>query len=116
LGTSITTHTCPSSTTKVYHGGRKSSPLHHLKAYPRPPTKHEATFPAGLRSPPRTIDSIVVGLSYAGIAYFVYSNMRKISPWELAGVGLGSLTFSYGLFDLGKRNGMIKAFCTEECG
>jgi hypothetical protein len=70
--------------------------------------KHEATFPAGLHIPPRTIDSIVIGLSYAGIAYFVYSNMRKISPWELVGVGLGSLTFSYGLFDLGKRNGMIK--------
>jgi len=101
-------YTSTPSTTNPHHGRTKSQPLYHLKAHPRPPTKARSHLP---RRPPhttRTIDSIVVGLSYAGIGYLVYSNMRKTSPWELAGVGLGSLTFSYGLFDLRKRNGMIK--------
>jgi hypothetical protein len=58
---------------------------------------------------PRVLDRMLVGLGSAGVASLnIYSHYRKLSLWELAGITLGTLTLGYGLFDLGKRNGMMK--------
>lgn len=68
-----------------------------------------ATHPAGLQTPSRIIDSLIAGLGYASVSYYIYHNLRRFSltSSELWGLSLGSLALSYSLFDLGKRNGMI---------
>lgn len=72
--------------------------------------KRQATYPVGLQTPPRIVDSLIAGLGYAGIAGYIYHNLRRFSlrAPELWGLSLGSLTLGYSLFDLGRRNGMIK--------
>ncbi|KAE8447146.1 hypothetical protein EG329_011130 [Mollisiaceae sp. DMI_Dod_QoI] len=70
--------------------------------------KHLTLFPSSLPTPPRIIDSLIAGLGYAGIASYVYTHYKRLSPWELAGLTAGSLTLGYGLFGLGKRNGIIQ--------
>jgi hypothetical protein len=70
--------------------------------------KHETLFPSDFPTPPRAIDALVAGLGYTGIAAYVYSNYKKLNPWELLGLTAGSLTFGYALFGLGKRNGIIQ--------
>jgi hypothetical protein len=79
--------------------------------------KHQATYPSGLHTPPRIFDSLIAGLGYAGIAGYIYHNFRRfsISDYELWGLSLGSLTLGYSLFDLGKRNGMIKGASFALC-
>ncbi|KAL2064628.1 hypothetical protein VTL71DRAFT_3765 [Oculimacula yallundae] len=69
--------------------------------------KHLAITPPDLPTPPRTLDRIIVGLGYAGLATYLFASHRKFISWELAGLGLGSLTIGYSLFDLGKRTGII---------
>jgi hypothetical protein len=71
--------------------------------------KHIATYPSGLQAPPRILDSLVAGLGYAGLAGYLYHNIRRFShsPTEIWGLSLSSLAIAYSLFDLGKRNGMI---------
>ncbi len=70
--------------------------------------KHFATTPPDLPTPPRVLDRIIVGLGYAGLATYLFSNHRRLVPWEIAGISLGSLTLGYGLFDLGLRHGIIQ--------
>jgi hypothetical protein len=70
--------------------------------------KHLAAFPRDLPTSPRLLDSLLVGVGYASLATYLYTRFHKISPWELASISLGSLTLGYGLFDLGKRNGIIQ--------
>lgn len=55
-----------------------------------------------------TLDRVVIGLSYAGIATYVYRNFAKMSPYELTGIAAGSLGLGYSLFDLGKRQGVTQ--------
>ncbi|CZR67155.1 uncharacterized protein PAC_17054 [Phialocephala subalpina] len=70
--------------------------------------KHQTLFPDSLPTPPRVIDGLIAGLGYAGIAFYTFQNYKKLNPWELASLTAGSLTFGYGLFGLGKRNGIIQ--------
>lgn len=70
--------------------------------------KHETLFPNSLPTPPRFVDGILAGLGYTGIAFYTFQNYKKLNPWELAALTLGSLTFGYGLFGIGKRNGIIQ--------
>ncbi|KAG4436842.1 hypothetical protein IFR05_007691 [Cadophora sp. M221] len=70
--------------------------------------QHSAITPPDLPTPPRTLDRIIVGLGYAGLATYLLTSYRKFVSWELAGLGLGSLTLGYSLFDLGRRNGIIQ--------
>lgn len=70
--------------------------------------KLHSHFPHNLPTPSRAVDGLIAGLGYAGIAVYVYQNYKKLNPWELAGLAAGSLTFGYGLFGLGKRNGIIQ--------
>lgn len=71
--------------------------------------KHMATYPSGLQAPPRILDGLIAGLGCAGIAGYIYSNLRRFSltSAELWGLSLSSAVLGYSLFDLGKRNGMI---------
>lgn len=55
-----------------------------------------------------TLDRVVIGLTYAGIATYVYRNFSKLSPYELGGVALGSLGLGCSFFDLGKRQGIAQ--------
>jgi hypothetical protein len=55
-----------------------------------------------------TLDRIVIGLSYAGIAVYIYRNFGKLSPYEIGGITLGSFGLGYSLFDLGKRRGITQ--------
>ena len=70
--------------------------------------KHHATHPHDLPAPARTLDRLIIGLGYGGVAAYIYHNFRKLSPWEITGISLGSLSLGYSLFDLGKRNGVIQ--------
>jgi len=70
--------------------------------------KHEATFLSDLPTPPRVIDSLIVSLGYAGLATYCYLNPQKFSPREIAALSISTLTISWGLYDFGKRNGMIQ--------
>jgi len=70
--------------------------------------KHQGTFPTSLLTAPRTLDRLIVGLGYAGLAGYLYSRIDQFSTRKLATILLGSLTLGYGLFDLGKREGMIQ--------
>lgn len=70
--------------------------------------KHAATFSPDLPASPRTIGRLIVGLGFAGIGAALYQNHKKLTPWEIVGILLGSLTLGYAIFDLGKRNGMIQ--------
>jgi hypothetical protein len=70
--------------------------------------KHLATFPSDLPTPSRLFDSLVVGAGYAGLATYLYTRFNKFSPWEVVSVSVGSLALGYGIFDLGKRNGIIQ--------
>ncbi|KAK0118582.1 hypothetical protein ONS96_011674 [Cadophora gregata f. sp. sojae] len=70
--------------------------------------QHSAITPPDLPTPPRILDKIIVGLGYAGLATYLLTSHRKFISWELAGLSLGSLTLGYGLFDLGRRNGIIQ--------
>jgi hypothetical protein len=56
----------------------------------------------------RYLDSLVVGLGYASLATYLCTRFHKFSPWELASISLGSMVLGYGLFDLGKRAGMVQ--------
>jgi hypothetical protein len=51
---------------------------------------------------------LVVGLGYTGLATDLCTRFHKFSPWELASISLGSMVLGYGLFDLGKRVGMVQ--------
>jgi hypothetical protein len=51
---------------------------------------------------------LVVGLGYTGLATYLCTRFHKFSPWELASISLGSMVLGYGLFDLGKRAGMVQ--------
>ncbi|KAH7416756.1 hypothetical protein BKA64DRAFT_701540 [Cadophora sp. MPI-SDFR-AT-0126] len=75
----------------------------HIRA-----AQHSAITPPDLPTPPRTLDRIIVGLGYASLATYLFTHHRKFLSWELAGLSLGSLTLGYGLFDLGKRSGIIQ--------
>jgi hypothetical protein len=70
--------------------------------------KHDATFPADLQTPPRTLDCFIVGLGYAGLATYIFNNPRRLSPLELASITIGTITLGWGAYDLGKRSGVIQ--------
>lgn len=70
--------------------------------------KHDAIIPAGLQTPPRTLDCLIVGLGYAGLATYILNNPRRLSPLELASIAIGTITLGWGAYDLGKRSGVIQ--------
>ena len=70
--------------------------------------KHDATFPADLQTPPRTLACLIVGLGYAGLATYILNNPRRLSPPELASITIGAITLGWGAYDLGKRNGVVQ--------
>jgi hypothetical protein len=79
--------------------------------------QHSATTPPDLPTPPRILDRIIVGLGYTGLATYLFSSHQNLIFWELVGLSFGSLALGYGLFDLGKRNGIIKgaSFALQSC-
>jgi hypothetical protein len=70
--------------------------------------KHDATFPADLQTPPRTLDCLIAGLGYAGLATYIFNNPRRLSPLELASITIGTIALGWGAYDLGKRNGVVQ--------
>ncbi|TVY43034.1 hypothetical protein LOCC1_G007365 [Lachnellula occidentalis] len=69
--------------------------------------KHEATYPGDISAPHGILDSLIVSVGYAGLAAYCYLNPQKFSAREIAAVSISTLAVSYGLYDFGKRNGMI---------
>jgi hypothetical protein len=70
--------------------------------------KHDDTFPADLQTPPRTLDCLIAGLGYAGLATYIFNNPRRLSPLELASITIGTITLGWGAYDLGKKNGVVQ--------
>ena len=58
--------------------------------------------------PSPLVKSVVVGLGYAGLATYLCTRFHKFSAWELVSISLGSLSVGYGLFDIGKRTGLVQ--------
>lgn len=57
---------------------------------------------------PRIFDRILVGLGFAGLGLYIYKNYHKLSPYEIVGLSLGSVGIAHGLYDLGKRTGLVE--------
>ena len=68
---------------------------------------HSSAFP-DMPAGPRAFDRLIIGLGYAGLGYYIYKNYHKLTPYEIVGLSLGSITLGYGFFDMGKRNGLIE--------
>jgi hypothetical protein len=81
------------------------TPLHRRKTHPRPPAEARCHVPGGT---PNTLDCLIVGLGYAGLATYIFNNPRKFSPLELTSITIGTITLSWGAYDLGKRNGVVQ--------
>ncbi|KAJ5054540.1 uncharacterized protein L3040_000811 [Drepanopeziza brunnea f. sp. 'multigermtubi'] len=65
-----------------------------------------ASPPPEFSGPPRVLDGIIVGLGYASLTTYLFANQKRLMPWELASLSLGSLVLGFGLFDLGLRSGI----------
>lgn len=61
-----------------------------------------------IQAPKRTFDKVLIGLGYLGLASYIYTNPRKLSPWELTGLSLTSMSVGFGMWDLGRRNGRME--------
>ncbi|PSS08533.1 hypothetical protein M430DRAFT_45485 [Amorphotheca resinae ATCC 22711] len=46
------------------------------------------------------------GIGCCGLGYYLITNQKRFSPYELAGISVGSLALGLGVFDLGRRRGI----------
>jgi hypothetical protein len=92
----MTDHARPSIVSKRTHVRQKK----HAAAAAAAP------LPANLPAAPSTLERILVGLGCCGLGYYLITNQKRFSPYELAGISVGSLALGLGVFDLGRRRGV----------
>jgi hypothetical protein len=70
--------------------------------------KHASDLHAKMPTAPRVFDRIVVSLGFAGFGLYIYKNYYKMTPYEIVGLSLGTISIAHGLYDLGKRTGLVE--------
>jgi len=58
--------------------------------------------------PTQDLNHFLVGVGYIGLAAFVYNNAKRFSHTELTTICVGSVAVGWGLYDLGRMNGIFQ--------
>lgn len=56
---------------------------------------------------PRVFDRVLVGVGFAGLGVYIYKNYHKMTISEIVGLSVGTIGIAHGLYDLGKRTGLV---------
>ena len=70
--------------------------------------KQASELHANMPAAPRVFDRLLAGLGFAGLGLYIYKNFHKLTPYEIVGLSLGTVGIAHGLYDLGKRTGLVE--------
>ena len=70
--------------------------------------QHASDLHAKMPAAPRVFDRLLTGLGFAGLGLYIYKNYHKMTAFEIVGLSLGTIGIAHGLYDLGKRTGLVE--------
>lgn len=70
--------------------------------------QHASDLHNKMPTAPRVFDRFVAGLGFAGLGLYIYKNYERMTVYEILGLSFGSLGIAHGLYDLGKRSGLVE--------